>query len=196
VRTHGVVNVSTNTVTTAIAYRSGTSDDFNPSLAVGLSPSGPIVYLNWAFTDAPNQLSTSDVVDTLPAGQPITNLIGTGTVLVNGGTTTETRFGDFSSVSIYPSVPGGGCAWTTQQYFTSTGDWTTRLARVGACQPPATATVPDLTGDRQAAAASALNAAGLTLGQVTTVTDRTCNNIGTVMSQNPAPAARRSRAQP
>ena len=28
-------------------------------------------------------------------------------------------------------------------------------------------------------------AAGLTLGQVTTVNDHTCNNIGTVMSQNP-----------
>src|SRR4029077_18628186 len=114
-------------------------------LAVGLSGSGPIVYLNWAFTDAPNQLATSDVVDSLPAGQPISNLIGTGTVLVNGGTTTETRFVDFSSVSIDPSIPAGGCAWTTQQYFTSAGDWSSRLARVGACQPPAV--VPDLTGD-------------------------------------------------
>jgi hypothetical protein len=180
---YGAVNVASNTVTTAIAYRSATSDDFNPSLAVGLSGSGPIVYLNWAFTDAPNQLATSDVVDSLPAGQPISNLIGTGTVLVNGGTTTETRFGDFSSVSIDPSVPAGGCAWTTQQYFTSTGDWTSRLARVGACQSPAV--VPDLTGDSTSVAASALSAAGLTLGQVTAVNDNTCNNIGTVMSQNP-----------
>ena len=181
---YGAVNVSTNAVTTAIAYHSATSDDFNPSLAVGLSGNGPVVYLNWAFTDAPNQLATSDVVDSLPAGQPITNLIGTGTVLVNGGTTTtETRFGDFSSVSIDPSIPAGGCAWTAQQYFTSTGDWTSRLARVGACQPPAV--VPDLSGDSTSVAASALSAAGLTLGQVTTVNDNTCNNIGTVMSQNP-----------
>jgi hypothetical protein len=180
---YGAVNVSGNTVTTAIAFRSSTSDDFNPSLAVGLSGNGPIVYLNWAFTDAPNQLSTSDAVDSLRAGQPITNLVGTSTVLVSGGTTTGTRFGDFSSVSIDPSIPEGGCAWTAQQYFTSTGDWTTRLARVGACEPPVT--VPDLTGDSQSSAANALSAAGLTLGQVTTAMDSTCDNIGAVMSQNP-----------
>jgi len=54
---------------------------------------------------------------------------------------------------------------------------------VGACKPPVV--VPDLTGDSQPVAASVLNAAGLTLGQVTTVTDYTCNNIGTVKGQNP-----------
>ena len=181
---YGAINVSNNTVTTATARRSSTSDDFNPSVAVGLSGSGPIVYLNWAFTDTPHNLSTSDAVDSLPAGQPITNLLGTSTVLVNGGTTTETRFGDFSSVSIDPSIPAGGCAWTAQQYFTSSGDWTTRLARVGACQPPAV--VPDLTGDSTSVAANALGAAGLTLGQVTTATDNTCSNLGTVMEQNPS----------
>jgi PASTA domain len=182
---YGAVNVSTNTVTTGIAFRSASSDDFNPSLAVGLSAAGPVVYLNWAFTDAPNNVATSDVVDSLPAGQPIGNLIGTGTVLVNGGTTTQTRFGDFSSVAIDPSVPAGGCAWTAQQYFaTTTGDWATRLARIGTCQPPVT--VPNLIGDTTAQAGSALTAAGLTLGHVSTAIDRTCNNLGTVMSQSPA----------
>src|SRR5947207_5915939 len=68
---YGAVNVSTNTVTTAMAFHSSTSDDFNPSLAVGLSPSGTSVYLNWAFTDAPAGTATSVVIDTLSAGQPI-----------------------------------------------------------------------------------------------------------------------------
>ena len=77
---YGAVNVSTNTVATAMAFRSGTSDDFNPSLAVGLGPSGTSVFLNWAFTDAPAGTATSDVIDMLPAGQPIANLIGTGAV--------------------------------------------------------------------------------------------------------------------
>jgi hypothetical protein len=35
---YGAVNVSTNTVTTAVAFHSGTSDDFNPSLAERLPP--------------------------------------------------------------------------------------------------------------------------------------------------------------
>jgi hypothetical protein len=34
---YGAVNVSTNTVATAAAFHSATSDDFNPSLAVGLN---------------------------------------------------------------------------------------------------------------------------------------------------------------
>jgi beta-lactam-binding protein with PASTA domain len=46
--------------------------------------------------------------------------------------------------------------------------------------------VPNLTGDSTAQAGSALTAAGLVLGQVSTAIDRLCNNLGTVMSQNPA----------
>src|SRR5207244_11264632 len=71
---YGVVNVSSNTVATAAAFRSATSDDFNPSLAVGLNPSGTIVYVNWAFTDAKAGTATSDVIDMLPAGQAIATL--------------------------------------------------------------------------------------------------------------------------
>ena len=47
-------------------------------------------------------------------------------------------------------------------------------------------TVPDLTGDTTAQAGQALQAVGLVLGTVTKVTDKYCNNLGTVMSQNPA----------
>jgi PASTA domain len=182
---YGAINASTNTVTTAVAFHSGTSDDFNPSLAVGLNPSGINVYLNWAFTDAPAGTATSDVVDTLPAGQPITNLIGTSTVLRTGSTTNQTRFGDFSSVAVDPQVPGGKCAVTAQQYFNVGGTWNTRLARVGTCQPPIL--VPDVRNDRLPEAGQVLAAASLTVGQVTNVLDPTCNNIGTVLRQNPDP---------
>ena len=182
---YGAVNVSTNTVATAMAFRSATSDDFNPSLAVGLGSSGTTVYLNWAFTDAPAGTATSDVIDMLPAGQPIANLIGSGAVYAAGSITSQTRFGDFSSVSVDPQVPGGACAVIAQQYFSSSGSWNTRLARVGGCQP--SVLVPDVRNDRLAEAGQVLAAAGLTVGQVSSVLDPTCNNIGTVLRQNPHP---------
>jgi hypothetical protein len=123
----------------------------------------------------------------LPAGQPIANLIGTGAVYAAGSTTTQTRFGDFSSVSIDPQVSGGTCAVATQQYFSSDGTWKTRLARVGNCQPQPLVLVPDVRNDRLAEAGQVLAAAGLTVGQVSSVLDPTCNNIGTVLRQNPHP---------
>jgi hypothetical protein len=182
---YGAVNVWTNTVATAVAFHSATSDDFNPSLAVGLNPSGTNVYLNWAFTDAPAGTATSDVVDALPAGQPIANLIGTGAVYAVGSITSQTRFGDFSSVAVDPQVPGGTSAVAAQQYFSAGGTWNTRLARVSTGQPPVL--VPDVRDDRLAEAGQVLAAAGLTVGQVTNVLDFTCNNIGTVRDQNPDP---------
>jgi hypothetical protein len=184
---YGAVNVSSNTVTTAAAFHSATSDDFNPSLTVGLNPRGTIVYVNWAFTDAKAGTATSDVIDTLPAGQAIANLIGTGAVYAAGSKTTQTRFGDFSSVSIDPQVFGGTCAVATQQYFNSDGTWKTRLARVGNCQPTPLVLVPDVRNDRLAQAGQELAAVGLIVGQVTNVRDPTCNNIGTVLRQSPNP---------
>jgi PASTA domain len=184
---YGAVNVSTNKVATAAAFHSATSDDFNPSLAVGLNPSGTSVFVNWAFTDAKAGTATSDVIDMLPAGQSIANLIGTGAVYAAGSNTTQTRFGDFSSVSLDPQVSGGTCAVATQQYFSTNGSWKTRLARVGNCQLQPPVLVPDVRNDRLAQAGQVLVAAGLIVGQVTNVRDPTCNNIGTVLRQNPDP---------
>jgi alpha-tubulin suppressor-like RCC1 family protein len=47
------------------------------------------------------------------------------------------------------------------------------------------ATVPNLSGDTTAQAGQALQAAGLVLGTVASAIDYTCNNLGTVKSQNP-----------
>jgi serine/threonine-protein kinase len=49
------------------------------------------------------------------------------------------------------------------------------------------AVVPNLIGDTRAQASAELQAAGLVLGTVSMVVDSTCDNIGTVMSQNPGP---------
>jgi hypothetical protein len=45
--------------------------------------------------------------------------------------------------------------------------------------------VPDLTDDTTTEAGQVLQAAGLVLGTVTKVTDKYCNHLGTVISQNP-----------
>ncbi len=132
---YGTVNVTNDSAQIAIAFHSGTSDDFNPSIGVGESSSGArTVFLNWAYTDAPNGVATSATVNSFVAGDsgslPM-NLIGTDTVLVNGSSTGQTRFGDLSSVTIDPAVSAGTCAVTAQQYFGV--DWNTRIARVGNC---------------------------------------------------------------
>lgn len=131
---YGAIGIASNTAFVAEAFRSGTSDDFNPSVGVGNSPSGGnFIYLNWAYTDSPAGVATSDTVDSVNPGGGVPNLIGTGVVLVNGSITGETRFGDFSSVAIDPTNVNGSCAVTANQFFQSDGTWTTRIARVGTC---------------------------------------------------------------
>jgi hypothetical protein len=128
-----------------VAFHSFTSDDFNPALGVGINPAGgESVFLTWVFTDSPAGVPVSATVDTAPNGG-IVNLIGTGVVLVTGSITGQTRFGDYSSVSIDPTTLAGSCAVVAQQYFDVVGDWRTRIARVGTCLPQAV--VPNLHGD-------------------------------------------------
>jgi hypothetical protein len=183
---YGAVSVTANSVTTATAFHSGTSDDFDAALGIGINPGGGVfVYLTWTFTDTPAGVAASDVVDTVSPGAGVPNLIGTAAVLVNGSSTFETRFGDYSSVSVDPSVPGGGCAVTADQYFGPDGQWRTRIARVGSCRA-LNVLVPNVLGDTTAEASLAIALSGLNLGTVSSVIDRTCNNIGLVVSQNPA----------
>lgn len=131
---YGAISISANTATVAVAYRSGTSDDFNPSVGIGISPSGgDSIYVNWAYTDSSAGVATSDTVDTVVPGGGVPNLIGTGTVLINGAVTGESRFGDYSSVALDPTVAAGTCAVAAQQYFSAGGSWATRIARVGSC---------------------------------------------------------------
>jgi len=134
---YGKVEPSKNTVETTFAFHSGSSDDFNPSIAVGFAPGGEKVFLNWAFTDTPAGTATSNVFAEGDAGQPLVQIAGPGAVDVTGGIVTvcgsnnQCRFGDFSSVSVDPDV--AGCAFATQQYFATDGSWKTRITPIGQC---------------------------------------------------------------
>jgi hypothetical protein len=131
------VDTRNNTVVTAWAFHSGSSDDFNPSLAVEITPRRETVYLNWAFTDTPAGTATSAVFASGDASQPIVTIAGAGTIYASGGVSPQCgsrpcRFGDFSSVSVDPSV--SGCAFATQQYFGADGNWKTRITPIGQCE--------------------------------------------------------------
>jgi hypothetical protein len=134
---YGKVDTSKNTVETTFAFHSGSSDDFNPSIAVGFAPSGEEkVFLNWAFTDTPAGTATTNVFAEGDASQPLVQIAGPGTVDATGGVVTgcgdKCRFGDFSSVSVDPDV--AGCAFATQQYFATNGSWKTRITPIGKCE--------------------------------------------------------------
>jgi hypothetical protein len=137
---YGRVDPSKNTVQTTFAFHSGSSDDFNPSIAVGFAPSGEKVFLNWAFTDPPAGTATTNVFAEGDAHQPLVQIAGPGTVDTTGGVLTPAkcvsgnngcRFGDFSSVSVDPGA--AGCAFSTQQYFATDGSWKTRITPIGRC---------------------------------------------------------------
>lgn len=132
---YGAINISTGALTAAVAYRSNTSDDFNPSVGVGNNPGGGnFIFVNWAYTDTPKGVATSVTVDAVTPHNGVPDLIGSGNVIVTGSsTTTETKFGGFSSVAIDPTASAGSCAVAAQQYFAAGGTWRTRVARVGSC---------------------------------------------------------------
>jgi hypothetical protein len=71
------------------------------------------------------------------ASQPLVTIAGPGTIYASGGVNNtisnpKGRFGDFSSVSVDPSV--SGCAFATQQYFGADGNWKTRITPIGQCE--------------------------------------------------------------
>jgi hypothetical protein len=137
---YGAISTASNGVTAANAYRTGSSDDFNPSIGVADAGAGVIhLWLNWAYTDTPAGVATSVTVDGVKPGTGVPALIGTGRVLVIGArTSSNTRFGDYSSVAIDPtsasaSCPAGRTAVVSQQYFQGNGQWITRLGRLSFC---------------------------------------------------------------
>jgi hypothetical protein len=137
---YGAISTAANSVTAASAFRSGTSDDWNPSIGVADAGANVVtIWLNWAYTDTPAGIATSNTVDGVLPGAGVPNLIGTGLVLVNGSSTSSnTRFGDLSSVAIDPTAaspacPAGRTAVTAQQYFQPNGQWIVRIGRLSFC---------------------------------------------------------------
>jgi hypothetical protein len=137
---YGAISVTSNTATVAEAFHSSSSDDFNPSIGVTPTTGSQVfIWLNWAYTDTPNGVATSDTVNGVLPGGGVPNLTSGDLVLVNGFTTTTNfRFGDFSSVEIDPKAvsltcPAGRDAELAQEYFDSSQQWVTRIARVSFC---------------------------------------------------------------
>ncbi len=97
------------------------------------------IWVNWAYTDTPAGVPVSDTVAGVAPGQGVPNLIGNDLTLITGSSTSSiSSFGAYSSaeidpVALSPSCPAGLTALTAQEYFTSTGSWTTRLARTTFC---------------------------------------------------------------
>ena len=137
---YGAIGVLSNSATVAIAYHNASSDDFNPSIGV-TNAGGSSIYawLNWAYTDTANNRATSDTSNGVLPGTGVPNLIGTDRTLVVGSPTSSNfRFGDFSSVAVDPvavsaSCPAGRTAVTNQEFFGTDGQWATRIARLSFC---------------------------------------------------------------
>ena len=109
---------------TTFALQASISSAFN-------APSGRV--------NQPGTSQTLDPLDGLLPGGGVPTLNGGDTTLVNGfPTSSNFRFGDFSSVEVDPSAasstcPKGRTAVLAQQYFDSTGHWVTRIARTSFC---------------------------------------------------------------
>jgi hypothetical protein len=137
---YGAIGVLGNTATVAVAFHNATSDDFNPSISVTPAGGSAIyAWLNWAYTDTPAGVATSDTVNGVLPGTGVPNQIGTDRTLIHGSpTSSDFRFGDFSSVEVDPSAasascPAGRTAVLAQQYFSPTGKWATRVVRASFC---------------------------------------------------------------
>jgi hypothetical protein len=136
---YGAIDVSNDQITWGLAYHSSTSDDFNPSIGVTDAGGGTdYIWLNWAYTDTPNGVPVSDTAAGVAPGDGVPDMYGDDLTLVTGSSTGSiTTFGGYSSTEIDPSgtssCPAGLTALTAQEYFTSSGSWTTRLARTTFC---------------------------------------------------------------
>lgn len=132
---YGALSLIDGSITEALAYHTNTSDDFNPSIGVGNNPGGGnFIFVNWAYTDSSVGTAASVTIDSVAPHGGVPDLVGSGSTLATGSrTTVESRFGDYSSVAIDPSVAAGSCAVATQQYFAPAGTWKTRIVRVGRC---------------------------------------------------------------
>ena len=102
------------------------------------TPNTTRYWLNWAYTDTPNGVPTQDVFDT---GGGVTIVHKAGAVYSRpGNITSETQFGDYSSV--WPEYDSSGTchvgdiAVAANESFAADGSWQTRIDRIAyKCTP-------------------------------------------------------------
>lgn len=130
-------NTTSNTVVqSGFFFASGTSDDWNVSLAANTSRE---VFVTWSSTDSPAgiraqmRISGKQPADAgIPAGTALT----TSPFVYTSGT--PHRWGDYSSTSLDPSVVAG-CgganrrAWSANETIIAGPTWGTQIARYGFC---------------------------------------------------------------
>lgn len=130
----GTAGVGGVAATLSVAYQAGSSYDWNPSIAVGNSGH---VFLNWVYADPTVGTPVSLRVSGLAPGDPVQSLAGVGTTVFTGSLGNNSRFGDYSSVSVdqasTASCPAGANALVINETFAANQDWNTRIARVGFC---------------------------------------------------------------
>src|SRR5204863_285927 len=126
---YGAIGIASNTATVAIAFHSGTSDDFNPSVGVGNAPTGGnFIYLNWAYTDTAAGVATSDTVDSVAPGPGV----AASGEPSSGGSAPDASIRPGPSTGATPT-PSGDCAAGTVQLTVRPGEPPQRAClRVGA----------------------------------------------------------------
>jgi len=137
---YGAINVSTGSISHALAFHGGGSDDFNPSIGVSDRGNGTAaVWVNWAYTVPSAGVPVSATINGLAPGQGVQELAGSDLTLATGtSATSTTTFGAYSSVEIDPvasssSCPAGLTALSAQEYFSSASQWATVLAETSFC---------------------------------------------------------------
>jgi uncharacterized protein YhjY with autotransporter beta-barrel domain len=173
------------------------------SFAPASIQSGATSQLTVAFgnSNAGAATLTNSLTDSLPVGLTLAN--GTVTGSCSTGSVSAASGGSSFTYAAGATIPGGGCTITVtvkgttasaSTYYTDSipaGALQTNLGNnpagvSGTLQVRSTATVPKLTGLTQAAAASALQAAGLVLGAVQQGSGPPGTPFNTIYSQSPA----------
>ncbi|WP_336114299.1 hypothetical protein [Streptomyces sp. PTD9-10] len=145
------INTSTSTVPSGrsgFVYESGTSDDFNPSVAgssAGGTTTNPIgrMFFTWTSTNVNTGVShqvrvkSGGRLATDPADVVGGNTHSTASTFYDPSSDTVERWGDYSAVTIDPSststCPAGNRAYVVNERQISTTSWGSRIGKLGFC---------------------------------------------------------------
>jgi hypothetical protein len=196
---YGYIKVADGSMTMAQVGADLTPWRLAPSIAVTPNADGTVsVFLDWLSVGVGSPNPVTDMVKSfiypgsglLPGSagsdQDVAASNDDGDQLI---TDDGDEFDEVSSAVMDPGTADGTCAVTAQATWLADNTWTTLVRRK--CGPLAPVPMPSVIGDTQAAAVSAVQAAGLsaTVADVTTQTVAcNANTAGTIFAQGPAPA--------